>query len=290
MKKNITKIIIVFFIALFSLGLIQKAGAVVVNAAEAKALFAQAKDNFLNTVQAYKTAKQTLLNIKTQLRNASTSDQLINASRDFLKSKISAMIKYLEAMKNKVANMRNINEDDRTAILASLEDNITWLKGKQQEANGASIDQLKTINQAVQDKWLMIHLTAKRLTGQMLAARIKFLIDKANAMIINMEAKIAELKQSGNNDTAVSAEKALATFKDKISQAQDKYNQAKAKFQEAANATSKDQINSLIQQGRQLVNEANQILKQANRNLSEVVRNVKKVDKSNQPGNATSTE
>lgn len=300
MEKKTTKIILMS-------GLILGCVAAAIFPAKAEGLKpadSEAMVNFESAVQGYKaginnfeTAKRTLTEAQARLKNAGEDQknklkqQVRDRSAEFLKNRISAMIKYLDAMKNKVVNARAIDEVDQKTILAALNENISWLKAKEAEIEGASIEKLKEINQAVGQRWEIIRLTAKRLTGEILAGRIKFLIDKALAMKAKLTERFNAIKAKSSVSEAVLIEKAISDFGTKVDAAKEKYEAAKAKFKEAAQAQDKEQANNLIKEGRRLVSEARQLLAQSHKNLAEAVRRIKKLEGSiSNSENATSTE
>ena len=296
MSKRIIKFIVIGGLAALLLAGAFGAKAVVSSAAnsvgsEIQSKFQQAKDKYLEEFNASRSAKRIFEEAQTRFRNLKTNststsairEQFQQRAKEFLKKEISAMIKYLEALKNKVTNMQKMDEGDRTSILVKINENIAWLQGKQTEIDGASADKLKTISQEVKDYWKNIRVTSRRVTGQILASRIKFLIGKAELMAQKLETKIQELKQAGK-DTA-KLEELLADFKAKIASAKENYQQAKTKFQAIS---SKDNVVQFYQEGHKLVKDANQYLKQAYQDLVQMVRKIKQLEKSNS-GNATST-
>jgi len=273
------------------------AKAIVSSAAEkeTQTRFQEAKQKYSNEFNASRATKRAYEEAQTRFRNLKTNatstqeqtrlkEQVRLRAQEFLKKEISAMIKYLEALKNRVTNMNKMDEGDRAFILAKINENIAWLQGKQAEIDGASADKLKTISQEVKDYWKNIRVASRKMTGQILASRIKFLIGKAELMATKLEAKIQELKQAGK-DTA-KLEELLADFKTKIASAKSSYEQAKAKF---AAISSKDNVVQLFQEGHKLIKEANQYVKQAHKDLIQLVRRIKQLEKPSDSVNATTT-
>lgn len=296
MSKKFLKFIVIVGLAVLMLAGALASKAVVSSSGEkeTQTRFQKAKQEYSNEFNASQTTKRAYEETQTRLRNLkanSTStqeqirlkEQVRLRAQEFLKKEISAMIKYLEALKNKVTNMQKMDEGDRAGILAKINENIAWLQGKQAEIDGASSDKLKTISQEVKDYWKNIRVASRRVTGQILASRIKFLIGKAEAMAAKLEAKIQELKQAGK-DTA-KLEELLADFKTKIASAKNSLEQARAKF---AAISGKDNVVQLYQEGHKLIKDANQYLRQAKNDLVQIVRRIKQMEQSSS-GNATST-
>ncbi|OIO47352.1 MAG: hypothetical protein AUJ32_03120 [Parcubacteria group bacterium CG1_02_40_82] len=257
---------------------------------QARTKYLEAKQNYLNATSTYQDARTAYQQALSRFKNASEEqksklqEQVLEKAKEYLKKTISTMIKYLEAMKNKTTNMRPVSDEDKAVIAAKINENIRWLNAKQAEINSAStIDKLKEISQAVNEKLNNIRIASKSITGQMLVARIKFLIDKSQAIADKLEAKINELKTAGKD--VAKLDELLKDFKDKIALAKDKYEQAKAKFQAIS---SKDNAVQLFQEGHKLVNDANQYVKQAHQDLVQIVRRIKQLEQPNS-GNDTTT-
>jgi hypothetical protein len=296
MKRNFAKFAVIASLAVLMLAGVLGAKAFVSvgdNSADSalKNRFQQAKQKYTDEVNSAGIFKKAFENAQTKFKNstAATStksqlkEQFYQKAGQYLTKEISVMIKYLEAMKNKVTNMQKMDDGDRSSILSKINENIAWLQQEQSKIDGASADQLKTISQEVRSRWANIRVASRMLTGQVLASRIKFLIGKAEAMGTKLEAKIQELKQAGK-DTA-QLETLLADFDSKLASAKDSYNQAKAKFQAI---TGKDNVVQFYQDGKNLVQKGNQYLKQAYQDLVQMVRRIKQLEPP-KSDNATST-
>jgi chromosome segregation ATPase len=294
MRKKTIKLMAIVVLAFLMLAGALAAKAVVSSggAPTTQNKFQQAKQTFLDEFNATRSTKRAFEEAQTKFKNLKTSAtstaatiraQFQQKAGAFLKKEMAAMIKYLEVLKNKVNNMQKMDDGDRAGILAKIDANITWLQGKQAEIDGASADKLKTISQEVKDYWKNIRVTSRRVTGQILASRINYLIGKAEAMAAKLEVKIQELKQAGK-DTA-KLEELLADFKTKIASAKDSLAQARAKF---AAISSKDDVVQFYQEGHKFIKDANQYLKQAKNDLVQIVRRIKQMEQPNS-GNATSS-
>ncbi len=257
----------------------------------AKAGFQEAKQNYTEATNEYKNAKRAYIEATAQLQSQGEEQknqlrqQMQERSENFFSQIISAMIKYLEAMKNKAANGR-ISEDDRAGILAEIDGEISWLGAKQNEISQATSDQLPALRNAVRERWQNIRVVARKITGQILAAKISYIIEKAEAMAEKLEAKVVELKQAGKN--VAELESLMADFEEKIALAKEKYEAAGAKFQAIS---GKDGADALLREGHKFVTEARQYLSQAHKDLVQMTKKIKQLEgPSTGSGNATSTQ
>lgn len=259
---------------------------------ESNKRFQEAKQNYLNQTNEYKNAKQLYIEIKTRFQDAGEEqqgqlrEQLRERSKNFLENSVSAMIKYLEAMRNKVSNANNIFEDDRQIILADIDKEISWLGIKKSEIKNATDEQLKQIKETVLQRWINIRVAANKITGQIIAARIRYVIEKAELMADKLEVKINEFKQSGKD--VASLEALMVSFEDKIKLSKLSYEQAKAKFQAIS---GKEGAGDLLRQGHKLLKDARQYLNQAYKDLRQIVVKIKQLENSQtKQKNATSTQ
>ncbi len=256
---------------------------------QAKNLYQSSKENYAKGVDAYKNAKKNLTDLQSKIKNATEEqknkfkEQLQEKSGEFLTNEISAMIKYLEAMKNKASGVRGVSASDRVQIIAELDAQIKWLQDESAKISSATQEQLKTIHQEIKDRWTNIRVTSRRVLGELFVARIKYAINKGEAMAVEFEKKINELGQQGSDVTKLN--ELLKNYRDKISLAEDKYTAAKAKFQAIS---SKDNAVSLFQEGQKLIKDANQYVKQANQDLKQIVTKLKQFVNLDKP-NATTT-
>lgn len=243
--------------------------------ASARAQYQQIRQNYLGAVNDYKNAKSDFLNAQTKYQQFRTFDNksaLEDKSRKFLENAILAMINYLEAARNKAENVRGISDFERQEILAEIDKDINWLKERQGKSSTASLEQIKADAKIVRDYWLNIRAAVKRITGKIAAARINYVIAKAESFSVKVSEKINELKSAGK-DTA-QLELWLADFNQKIALAKEKYELAKAKFQAISNLADADK---LAKEGNQFIKEANQYVLKAHAQLVRIVKEMKKM-------------
>lgn len=287
--KKYTKIIAIFIVLVMLAGIfgsLASAQTLQQKDAETKAKYNQAKQVYMNEVNAYKTAKQSFLNAKgkyQQLKNADNKAAYEEQAKSFLTKSIAVAISYLETARNKVQYVRGISETERSAILADIDQDIIWLKERQNRVQTATATQIQEEAKAVRDYWLEIRVSVKRYVGEIFSARINFLITKAKTFGTKIDAKIDELKAAGKDTTQL--ESWLTQFNQNIAKAEEKYNAAKAKFQAI---TTKANADSLFKEGHVFIIDANKYIKDAHAQLVLIVKEMKKMG-ANIPATPTST-
>lgn len=254
--------------------------------ASAKAKYQQAWGQYQKEVNFYKNTRQDFLNARTkyqQFKNAENKKALEDTARNFLEKTVSSLIKRLETIKNWVANRQALPENERQAIIAEIDQNIAWLNARLPNIQTASPDQIKEEAKTVRQYWKTHRVRVKRIIGEIWAARINFVITKAEDFSSKVSAKIEELKAAGKNTSQLEAW--LADFNQKLALAKEKYAVAKTKFQEIKGEpgfdpiTELSQADQLFRAGHQFIEEANQYIRQAHAQLVQIVKEMKKMGK-----------
>lgn len=256
--------------------------------AQAVKKYQQARQTYLNEVEFYKGARQELLNARQkydQYRSAQDKAVLEQKAKEFLKSAVLTIMRRLEVLRNKAENVRGISDSDRALVLVEIDKDMDWLKDRQGKIDSATPAQIKEQAKAALDHWKDIRIAAKRITGEILAARIDFVIGKAESLSIQVSAKITELKSSGKDTSKL--ETWLSDLNQKIALAKEKYELAKTKFQAISNLAAADR---LFQEGHQFIKDADQYIRQARTQLVQIIKEMKKIGAETIPSSATSTE
>lgn len=279
--KKITKIISGFAVAAILFGVIGLVGVSAQTLKQkdeaAKAKYNQARQQYLNEVNFYKSARQDLLSAKAkyqQFKSAENKEALEGAARNFLEKAVNSLIKRLEAIKNWVANRRALPESEKQTIIAEIDQDIAWLQERLPKIQTASAEGIKEEAKEVREYWKNHRVTVKRIIGQIEAARINFLIAKAESFSVKVNEKIQELKAAGRDTSQL--ETWLADFNSKLALAKEKYEAAKAKFQAISSLADAQQ---LFREGHQFIVQANQYIRQAHAQLVKIVAEMKKMGK-----------
>ena len=223
-------------------------------------------------------SRQNLINARAkyrQFKNAENKTALEDTAREFIKTTISVMISRLETIRTKAEHIRGISESERQTILAEINEDINWLKERQPKIDNATPTQIKEEAKIIRSYWKNIKVKIKKETGQILAARITFVITKAENFSTKIASKIDELNAAGKDTSQL--EILLDDFNQKIDLAKTKYEAAKEKFAAISNLAESDQ---LFRQGHQFIKEAHSYIKEAYQKLREIVKEIKSVNTS----------
>ncbi len=232
-----------------------------------------AQNAYMSEVNFYKNARQQFQTVREKYRKskkAEDGESLETGAKTLLKSMIRVAIKKLETIRNKPAHLKGISEEERQAILAEIDKDIDWLKQKEQNIDSATPEQIREEAKAVKEYWKNVRITLKRAAGQLLAARINFIINKADSASQKIAAKIEQLKSAGYDTSSLEAQ--LNDFDDKINLAESKYSAAKEKFQSISTV---EEAANLFKQGHQFIKEANAYIREAHKILVNIVKDIK---------------
>lgn len=254
--------------------------------AKARAQYKTSQQAYQNAVNGYKNAQQDFKTAKDKYqksKNVQDKTVLEEKSKKFLQNSVDAMVKHLEALKNKVTNMQGIDDADRASIIAEIDADLNWLKDRQSKISTATSSQIKEEAKAVKEYWKNIRLTVKKVTGRLLAARINVVIAKADSVSAQISSKIAELKTAGKDTSKL--ETWLADYNSKIALAKEKYESAKSKFNAISGEPGADfvaelkETDKLFKEGHQFIKEANKYVKDAYSVLKQIVKEMRGMGK-----------
>ncbi|MFH1657637.1 MAG: hypothetical protein ABH919_04165 [bacterium] len=240
---------------------------------QAREKYQTAQNAYMSEVNFYKNARQQFQTVKEKYRKSKKTEDgesLETEAKTLLKSMIRVTIKKLEAIRNKPAHLRGISEVERQSLLAEIDEDINWLKQKEQNIDSATPEQIREEAKAVKEYWKNVRITLKRVTGQLLAARINFIINKADSASQKIAVKIEQLKSAGHDTSSLEAQ--LGDFDDKVNLAESKYSAAKEKFQSISTVEKAD---NLFKQGHQFIKEANAYVREAHKILVNIVKDIK---------------
>lgn len=247
-----------------------------------KAKYQSARQQYLKEVDFYKSARQDFLDARTkyqQLKNAENKKALEYSAKNFLEKAVNSLIKRLEAVKSWVSNRQTLPESERQEIIAEIDKDIIWLNARLPKIQSASPEAIKEELKTVRDYWKIHRVRVKKITGQILAARINFLIGKGESFSTKVNAKIGELKTAGKDASRLEAWS--ADFNQKLALVKEKYEAAKIKFKAIKGEPGFDPVtelaeaDKLFREGHQFINEANQYIRQAHVQLVQIAKDMK---------------
>lgn len=276
--KSINKTVSVFAAIAFLVGLMAPFASGLSLAAEnPSADYDNAKAQYLSEVNFYKTARQQLLDARSNFQNFKSADNkkaYEDQARAYLKKAIDVLIKRLESMKAWVSGRSALSDTDKQVTIAEIDQDISKLKAIKEGIDTATPEQLKAKAKEIRDYWKNHRVYVKKIIGKVWAARLNALVVKAESFSIKLDAKIQELKAAGKDTTQL--ETWLADFNQKIATAKQKNELAKAKFQAISNLSEADQF---FREGRKYIVDANQYIKEAHVQLVKIVKEMKKMGK-----------
>lgn len=289
--KNFTKAIVTFVVMVtLTVGMITPVAAQTAlqqKNASAEAVYQQVRQAYQSALSLYKTARQDFMDAKDKYKQFSKAEKAKNKAaieqkaRLFLGKAVSAVIGYLETLKAKVESARAVSDTDKQKIAAEVDQDIKWLQDRQAKISTADATQLKTEAKAVQNYWSNIRVKVKRITGEILAAQINFLIDKAQNLAGDVRGKVKALRAAGKDTTQL--ETWLDGVDQKIATAKEKYNLAQAKFKAISSLADADR---LFREGNQFIKDAEAYIKGAQADLIKIIKEMKNINTTA----ATSTE
>lgn len=246
---------------------------------------------YLTAKTDYTLAKQNYLDAKTnflayRLQFAERDRTAFLKGQTFMVAGVDQLLKYIDALSSKVQETTAFTDSKKTALTTELAGYSSTLNvDKSALQNTSTIDELRIATNKTRDDWNVIKPQLKRIAGEVILAKADVAVDKAEAADIKLDAKIAELKATGN-DTA-KLESISAQVKIKIANAREKIALAKDRL---AGVKSSGNAQGLLTAADQYVKQANRLMLEIQYLLGQAVREVKHVETGNEgPGikNAT---
>lgn len=241
---------------------------------EARERYQTAREAFQSAYTDWLSAKADFIQARVQWRQDRTDANLANVVE---KAKISLlkadnlMIRRLEALRVRVEATRGLSDNEKAAIYAEIDADISWLEGKQADIQAAdSVLEIITVASEIWNYWRNVAVRIKQIIGQMLSAWVDALLQRAEAFAGRVEARIEELKDNGIDTSAL--ESWLADYESKLALAEQKYDAAKDKF---SKISSVEDANRLFWEGLALIREGNRYLRDAFRSLRDIVSDMR---------------
>jgi len=241
----------------------------------AKQKYSNAKSEYQILKGFYGDVRQDWITARNKYRGYKTVENAENAlekGKDFLLKADKAMVGYLEMVRAYVEGEPSLSDTERENIIRELDSYISWLEEKQPEIEGATTKkELVAIAGTVRNKWLEIRPATKRIVGQVMNAKVLWVINNAETASVKVEDAIEQLKEQGEDTTDLEAW--LDDFNTKIDLAKEKHQAAKEKYAEISDVRDADK---LFREGNAFVKEANQYLRSAYKDLKKIVKELRK--------------
>jgi hypothetical protein len=242
---------------------------------EARERYQDAREAFQQAYADWLTARADFLDARIQWRKNRTEANLMNAIE---KAKIAllkadnAMIRRLEVLRVGVEATRGLTDNEKAAIYAEIDADISWLQEKQEDIQAAdNAREIMSIALTVWDYWRDVRVKIKQITGQILSAWLDALVQKAEAFAGRVGAKVQELKDNGIDTSQLEAW--LSDYNSKRELAEQKYDAAKEKFSQISSEADAD---GLFREGVAFIREGNSYLRDAFKALRDIVSDMRK--------------
>ncbi len=237
------------------------------------------KDDYLKTRKEFQ-------EIKANARSAEGKAKSIEKGKEMVKKMIDRMIEDLEKIKERVKNIKDLEDADESSIIAKIDAEIAALSALKAKVDAAQTkEELRGVLKEVKNHWHKARRFAKHFVGRLLVHRIKKAVEKTEALLAKAEAKIAELKTAGKD--TVKPEGMVTDAKNNLALAKEKYQQAKDKY---LAIESLDDFQKIAKEANGLAREANKYLIEAHKILRKLIPEINKIIKPAEIGTPTGTE
>lgn len=172
-------------------------------------------------------------------------------------------ISYLERLKIYINNSPRISNDTKKELREQIDQYIITIEEKIDNVTSAkNVSELRSAIKDLKDSWENIRVGIKSIIGQIIVARLEYVIDRAEFVEAKLEERLNELKTAKDVNTynISKLEDILNNYSEKIKLARESLEAAKNKFKEMKNG--KD-VNKLFKEGNDLLKEVNRYLKDA---------------------------
>ncbi|MFH1256202.1 MAG: hypothetical protein V1494_02820 [Candidatus Diapherotrites archaeon] len=236
------------------------------------------RDKYMVAKQGFEDAKQQWLNARDRLRltkNMKNLDNAFGGAQNYMLKATDRLMNQLDIYDKKVDALPLVDENVAAEIKADIAAETAKLELLKADINSTTdVNQLREITARVKNEWDSVKGTVKRLAGEILAAHLHKVIEKANQIGLTTQAKINGLDANGYDTMQLQA--MLGTYNSNVDLAGQKYEDARQKFSEITGIQDADK---LFQQGHALIKEANRYLIEAHKQLNNMVREMRQLRK-----------
>jgi uncharacterized protein YukE len=229
----------------------------------------QEGDNFKNALKDLK--------LKGGDKNGERRGKALEQAHNLADNIVGAMVNRLNALKNRIDGSKLLDAD-KTSTKAELDVNINWLNAKAAELNAiaSSTTATSTMASSTKDKiqeirsyWGTVKITIQRVSGEILAGRLNYILSKTDELTAKLTTDLAALKAAGKDTTALDAK--LADAKAKMPAVKQSVADALAKFKLITDATT---AQANYDAGQTLIRDAKNALADIRSSLEQVQRGV----------------
>lgn len=240
--------------------------------------YQKATNKYLKTVKNYQRVKKEYLNFREKVgvwKNLSEDqkNKHLDKAKEYLLKSDERAIVYLEKVKTKIQQMKNLDEAKKTTIIAEIDKEIQWLNSKKEEINNiSSPEDLQNLSLELKNYWHQIRGRVKRLLGTALGFKFERMFNRMDKIRERINKAINQAKENGKQTEQL--EEWLASFDQHLAAAKEKYQAAQADFKKISNAAEAD---ALLKQANNYLKEAHQYLKTAYQDLKNITKGLKEL-------------
>ena len=238
------------------------------------------RQNFEKAKEKFKEAKDELQDTRNKLREARSEEEKLQHAKNYSLKVADVLIQYLEKVKAKVQESKNIDEARATQIVADIDLQISEITQIKVDIEAATTkEQVKDAAKKLREKWNKLKHITRLHAERVISARIEGLVNRGIVLEKKLDHILAKAEEKGI-EINVSVE--VAQFSEKIALAKDKYTQAQAKIAsvidlKAGNATN-EQIRAVADEANALLKEARDAIKEAHSILKTIVSKIKQAE------------
>ena len=251
-------------------------------------LLEQKREDYKQAKELYDEAKKDWILARTDYLSQKDGVRLENAIdklKSFLLRSDQAMVEYLENVKLNVNSNENLPAEKKADITSKIDEDISWLKAKQSEINGATTRlELLRIGKDIRDKWEDIKPRHKLISGLFLSYRLTGLLNKADVISQRIQAIIDDLKTQGKDTSQL--ERLLLDFNSKIEDAQQARQNAISTFQNIDDTTNAE---DRAKKGKVYLEQAQRDLRDAHDDLKQILKILKQYNVEQAKGEVNET-
>lgn len=216
----------------------------------------------------FKTSKEEFLAAKQkyqQMKTERVENLVRERAKQFLQNMIEARIRHLEALKKRIELTKKIKDQEKETLLSQITEQINWLNSEKSKVEAAQTkEEITALSQEIKDYLKNNRLVMKKIIGEILAAKVSWVIEKAEEISQKVSQQIESLKTKGYNTQTL--ESNLSQYNSKIESAKTELSKAENAFSQITNAENVTQF----QEGMKYLKNAHRYLQEAKQILAKI--------------------
>ena len=183
------------------------------------------------------------------------------------------MTLYMEQLRNRLRNAAGIAEREKENIIASLNEDISYLQSEAISIGRARTDEdLETRRERLRQYWLANERSVKSFVGTLLSSNVKYAIERLERLQPKVTTLIERLTEEGDENIDELKE-TYDTFTGYVAAAKAEYDEAQKNFQQIE---SSDDPQALFVSGHDHLKVAHQNLRMARQTFRELLVSLRK--------------